>query len=66
MGKSARWLTASSECLREVVRAVQRVCGHVVCGCVSVVFLRRGVRRFRTGRVTAELSCELSGARYGT
>ena len=24
--------------------------------------LRRGVRRFRTGRVTAELSCELSGA----
>ena len=29
---------------------------------MSVGFLRRGVRRFGTGRVTAELSCELSGA----
>ena len=29
---------------------------------MSVVFLRRGVGRFGTGRVTAELSCELSGA----
>ena len=25
-----------------------------------------GVRRFGTGRIAAELSCELSGARYGT
>jgi len=26
------------------------------------MFLRRGVGQFGTGRVTAELSCELSGA----
>jgi len=45
------------------VRAVQRDLQSL---CVSVVFLRRGVSRFGTGRVTAELSCELSGARYGT
>jgi len=29
---------------------------------VSVVLLRRGVGRFGTGRVAAELCCELSGA----
>ena len=29
---------------------------------MSVVLLRRGVGRFGTGRVAAELSCELSGA----
>ena len=29
---------------------------------MSVVFLRRGVGRFGTGRVAAELSYELSGA----
>jgi len=51
------------ECRREVVCAVQRYCSHsawVLCSS------GRGVGRFGTGRVAAELSCELSGARYGT
>jgi len=48
-----------SECLREVVRAVQRVCSHSawVLGSSGVVSVD-----LRTGRITAELSCELSGA----
>jgi len=48
-----------SECLREVVRAVQRDCSHSawVLGSSGVVSVD-----LRTGRVTAELSCELSGA----